>query len=323
MDKKDDIIRKYFQGESLDHLEKEQLSQWKQNAETNAELDAMFKVWQATGNIRFRYSPDLNKQWDILTETTENKVIPFSRRYVAIAASMAFLFLFSWLGYSILSDSDVKISSGPDEIKEHFLPDGSTVWLNESSTIFYPVDFASDKRVVNGDGELFFEVRRNESKPFIVRTAHAEVKVLGTRFNVNTRKNGTKIEVAVQSGKVSVAPKDSKVSSILLSKGEIAALTVESNDWVKTSGHSSNHLAWKTQELIFYEESMSVVLEQLASYFGVTMQVSNKNIKNCLFTSSFSNPTLKEVLDAITLSLELEYTIIDKTIRFTGNGCNP
>ena len=84
------------------------------------------------------------------------------------------------------------------------LPDGSIVNLNSQSTLIFPKEFSDTIRQVELSGEAFFDVVRDESKPFIVKTNNLETKVLGTTFNVRAFSDESEINVSLVTGKVMV-----------------------------------------------------------------------------------------------------------------------
>ena len=86
------------------------------------------------------------------------------------------------------------------------LADGSEVWVNSESELVYPVRFVGEKRVVRLKGEAYFKVQADADHPFIVEANGMEVKVYGTRFNVNTRRDD-QIQTTLVEGSVSVKPK--------------------------------------------------------------------------------------------------------------------
>src|SRR5690606_24170677 len=87
------------------------------------------------------------------------------------------------------------------------LSDGTKVWLNADSHLKYPVDFDKDKRVVELEGEAYFEVAKMNGKPFIVKTQNQEVKVLGTHFNINSYGYEEGIKTTLLEGSVMVSRK--------------------------------------------------------------------------------------------------------------------
>ena len=97
-----------------------------------------------------------------------------------------------------------EISVNHGEHKQVTLPDGTVVHLNAGTVMRYPTEFTSDIRLVEMEGEAFFNVMRDEGKPFIVRTRQADVKVLGTSFNVKAYQEDELMAVSVRTGKVEV-----------------------------------------------------------------------------------------------------------------------
>ena len=120
---------------------------------------------------------------------------------VVFGLSAWYMLAFGWL-----STHDVELltsASSRGEKSIITMNDGSRVYLNSSSTLSYPATFPSDKREVFLEGEAFFEVTRNENRPFVIRSGNLTTKVLGTSFNVNAF-DANNISVSVATGKVQV-----------------------------------------------------------------------------------------------------------------------
>ena len=88
------------------------------------------------------------------------------------------------LYYMPFKNEMMEISTAYGEQKRVVLPDSSEIWLNAGSTVTFPEVFANDKRLVTLDGEAYFTVKKDTTKPFVVETSQLSVKVLGTKFNV-------------------------------------------------------------------------------------------------------------------------------------------
>src|SRR5690606_11476331 len=87
------------------------------------------------------------------------------------------------------------------------LPDGTKVWLNSSSSLRFPVSFVKNSRVVELEGEAYFEVAtlydpkdKTQRRPFLVKTASQQIEVLGTHFNVNAYGNESILKTTVIEG---------------------------------------------------------------------------------------------------------------------------
>ena len=85
------------------------------------------------------------------------------------------------------------------------LVDGTNVWLNARTSLSYPVKFGKNNRQVVLDGEAYFDVTKDKSKPFIVQTDNYNVEVLGTKFDVNAYSETGEFETTLMSGSVKVA----------------------------------------------------------------------------------------------------------------------
>lgn len=128
------------------------------------------------------------------------------RKFTRVAAVIIPLFLLGgFLLYSLsVGDELIEVTAAYGEQKRLLLPDSSEIWLNAGSTITYPQTFAEDKRLVTLDGEAYFIVSKDTTKPFIVETSQLSVKVLGTKFNVRAYTDDERISTTLTSGKVEV-----------------------------------------------------------------------------------------------------------------------
>jgi len=182
------------------------------------------------------------------------------------------------------------------------LNDGSIVTMNQGATLSYPKSFRSDLRELHLEGEAFFEVERDESRPFVVHTTHSTVEVLGTSFNIDAEEAETKVEVAT--GKVRVAHETSQETAIL-TKNESVTLTPSKLSVDKSA--DPNFMAWKTGVFRFANASPSQVIADLQTYYGKKISLKNPNA-SCSFTSTFDNRSLKEIAEIIQLSCDLKLT---------------
>ncbi|NJO02458.1 MAG: FecR domain-containing protein [Bacteroidia bacterium] len=100
------------------------------------------------------------------------------------------------------------------------LPDSSQVWLNANTELQYRQDFQQNRVIILSEGEAFFEVKPDKAHPFTIRTSYGVMtRVLGTSFNVKAYQRLKKVEVAVRTGKVTVAQDQRKFS--ILERGKL------------------------------------------------------------------------------------------------------
>lgn len=197
------------------------------------------------------------------------------------------------------------------------LSDGTKIYLNSGSTIEFPEHFVGNSRKVRLEGEAFFEVAKDSTKPFVIQSDSIQTTVLGTSFNVNTYEENSEIKVSVQSGKVKVnSPND----GVVLGANQQAVFDRKTKAIHKATIHSNNHFAWKDGVLQFNDLQMGEVVKTLERWYGVTFSFENQNIKNCHLSATYKNESLTAVLESIVYTKKgLEYHYIsDREIRISG-----
>jgi transmembrane sensor len=202
------------------------------------------------------------------------------------------------------------------------LPDGSTILLNENSSIEYNQNSFDDKtREVTLSGEAYFDIHRNEKKPFIVHTGKVQTKVLGTAFNINAYNGSNKIEVTVTRGKVQVGDLE-KVYGIITPNQQIK-VNKATLGYEQKNVNAETVVEWKSKYLILDNINMEEAIELISQKYKVSITLSNDKIKNCRITASFLNDeNLDHILKVICSVIETEYHYTtNSTITLSGNGC--
>lgn len=146
------------------------------------------------------------------------------------------------------------------------LADGTSLWVNAGTTVIYPTVFPDHKREIYVDGEVYAEVKRDESRPFLVKTDKLEIYVLGTSFNVSAYKEDTYRKVVLVNGSVDIRLNG---KSRRLSPNQLYTYTgqVSSVETVDAEMYTS----WRDGIYIFRDEPIENILQQLARYYNVTM----------------------------------------------------
>ncbi len=247
----------------------------------------------------------------------------FIRRYAAAAVLLLVSLLTVSMFYLIENNQkEVAISSSEPERIIKTVPfgqkniikflDGSEVKLNAGSTISFISGFEPEKRVVNLQGEAFFDVAKDENRPFFIKSGDAEVKVTGTSFNVRAFENENEIKVAVVSGSVEVNFSNGKQAK--LEKNEMA---IYDNQIKSVSLHSFDYnqeIGWKDGKLIFDQDNLQEVLLKLQRWYGVEIILKEKSVAG-LYNGEFENASLEMVMEGISFAYGLEYTINGKTVE--------
>lgn len=205
----------------------------------------------------------------------------------AAAASIVLFLLFLWP-----QPSSVTVSTQFGETKEVMLPDGSRVLLNANSSISYRKRWtAANEREVVLSGEAFFKVT---SKPaglhpkFRVHTPLADVRVMGTAFNVHYRRG--RVMVVLEEGKV-------KLKEMDMQPGELAVITPQGSTRRKVD--TARFLAWKEHRLVFEDEPLRAIAEVLEDTYGYRTEFRHAEAAGFRLTGSYPADQISLLLAAI------------------------
>jgi transmembrane sensor len=152
------------------------------------------------------------------------------------------------------------------------LPDGSKVWLNAASSIKFPTAFADTTRNVEMTGEAYMEIVKKASQPFIVKANGAEIRVLGTRFNVNAYKDESSIRTTLIEGSVKVTGKSN--GAVVLHPGQQAVLTPDDRLKLQTAD-TEQTLAWKNGIFQFNQTDLDYIMRQIMRWYDVEVVYEN------------------------------------------------
>ncbi len=239
----------------------------------------------------------------------------FRKVFVRVAASVLLALALGSAGYFIGIKQHrtavfTEVISNEDHVlKGITLPDGTQVSLNCSSRLTYPKQFSGKTREVNLEGEAFFEVMPDASQPFVISAGNAQIKVLGTSFNVCAKPGDKTVEVVVETGKVEVAcpaTPSSLQEGLILVPGEKGMLYNDNNQLIKSLNNNPNATAWKTNELLFDKTSLREVIADLEKVYHTEIQLSDPSLNELVLTAHFNNQPLDFILEVIRLTFSLE-----------------
>ena len=192
------------------------------------------------------------------------------------------------------------------------LSDGTIVYLNSDSELRYPVSFCATSREVELRGEAFFEVTKQEGKPFIVKTSLGNITVLGTQFNVCNYPGKEKLVTTLVQGKVSCDLPDGK--SIILAPDQ--QLSVNGNGESKLRTVDTKYFTcWKDGMFLFEEMRMEDILEQLSRWYDIHIFYTNEEVKDLHFSGDLSR--FKDIITFIEMfekSADVKLTLKGNTL---------
>lgn len=188
------------------------------------------------------------------------------------------------------------------------LPDSSIVWLNAASSLQYPSRFTGSNRTVLLTGEAYFEISKDASRPFLVKTALQDVLVLGTSFNINAYDNESKTITTLQDGAIKVCV-SSEERGTVLKPGEQAVSSKQSPVPMVSAAVPGDAIAWKNGLLLFDNTDIPAVMRILERWYDVTV-IYEGAIPTAHFTGQISRSTsLAHVLHMLTQISDVHFRL--------------
>lgn len=192
------------------------------------------------------------------------------------------------------------------------LPDGSKGWINSDSKLSYGSRFNADERVLNLEGEAYFEVKPDAKRPFIVQSGKVSVKALGTSFNVKNYNTEEHISVVLMTGKVEVTANDNHVD---LLPNEQAIFNKHSSILGKNRvDNSLDYSSWMYNTLNFESTPFSEIAHTLERYYNTQIVFKSEALKSYRFTGKPGNTSLASILHLLSLTSPLAYEIKDSVV---------
>ncbi len=245
-----------------------------------------------------------------------NKVLQIFTR---VAAILLFPVL-SLLVYTIVSDKDhytansneLEVQAPAGSRMNIEFGDGTKVWLNHGSKLRYPYRFDSKCRKVFLTGEAYFKVAHNKNVPFIVGTKKLDIEATGTEFNVSAYPGDKTIETTLVEGQVGIYESGSSVRIKTLEPGECIKYNSQENNCTLESGDIQKYIGWKDGLLIFKNDSIPEIAKKLERWYNVDVKIVNEDVKKFTCTATFSEETLSQVLELMSLASPVSYSLTPK-----------
>lgn len=187
------------------------------------------------------------------------------------------------------------------------LPDGSHIWLNSGSSVKFPVSFAGLKeRKVFISGEVYFEVSKDQRRPFRVISEGQQVTVHGTHFNINGYQDEPESKTTLLEGSVDINGTLLKPNQqAVLGKDELKVIPVD----------AENVIAWKDGYFRFSDESLESIMRKVSRWYDVDVVFEDPSLKNTEFGGVMTKYTkVSKVLEMLELTGEVSFDLKGKKI---------
>jgi transmembrane sensor len=199
---------------------------------------------------------------------------------------------------------------------EIVLSDGSKVWLNSGSKLIFPAQFSKDKREVYLEGEAIFEVAHRQKHPFLIKSEHHEIEVLGTIFNISNYKDDPTITTVLESGSIQINVTDDLLfnadHTVKITPGTRASFDKKGRGIITKAVATEAYFSWRDGIFIFRNDSLKSIMKKISRYYNVEIVINDEHLANETFSGYLDvKETLEHVMQTIkdTQSSKFEYEL--------------
>ncbi|MDP4208682.1 MAG: DUF4974 domain-containing protein [Bacteroidota bacterium] len=323
-----------------------------------AYLRKIKEAWGSISNLKDFDQSTVDADWaNVLAKINEKKAQTIKGKKVNLLhgynvwlrVAVVFILAVFLSGILYILNRHFSIGSGEIAYNEIVVPkgqrsqlvlsDGTKIWINAGSKLKFPLRFNGKIREVWLQGEAYFEVAKNPSKPFFVRTHDLNIKVWGTEFNVKSYEDEGITETTLVKGLVSIQKKDAKgvaAKEVFLKPNHkaiyvndesvlhpsekkklrqqlsepIYSQEIQLSEPIKTDPDVS----WIDGKLVFENETFENIMQKIERKYDVRIVLLNEQLKNARFTGVLKNIPVEQTLRALQLTTPFSYSIKDNEI---------
>lgn len=347
----ENLIGKFNHGTITRDELKELIAHFREHEPGSELLEIYQRAWDSSATDLNILNPEAEYSM-IVDRINRKQIIPLSRKsrfireFWKYAALFVLAFSISWLinknttttinNQGQTTFQNIEVPYGSKTRIE--LPDGSKVTLNSGSKLRYESNLGNNTRAVYLEGEAFFDVKKDASRPFYVNTSGIKIKVLGTSFNVKAYPEEKTVETTLVTGKVEIFENnrsENKPIAVLLPsqkaifEKETATVALkdkepasedsadDDNIAIKTGIKTELSVAWKDNEFVFDNERFEDLVVRIERWYNVEIDLSNAELKNARFSGKFDKETIEQALKALTFVSPFRYEIKKNMITIT------
>ena len=324
-----DRIRRFFEGEVTDEDEKYIREIFCDSSADNELEHLLKKQWyelteddtvieKNLDHILYRIHYDINCS-KMKSLTPVKSLIKWVARVAAILLLPMALYLgINYHDYSgPLGLTQTEIKAPAWTRAKYTLPDSTVVYLNSNSSIWYKSNFISARNVVL-DGEAYFDVHTDRTRPFSVNANNLIIKALGTKFNIASYHDENNLEVVLEEGELLVNDTGSG-RIVQMEPDELVTYNKDqdkfNSEYVQTQAYTS----WTEGKLVFRNDPIDVIARRLGRWYNVDVDIKGNNFDKVRLRATFIDENLEEVLYFLKLSLPIDYKIISGGISADDN----
>lgn len=323
-DQIDLIIANYLSGEASE-TEKEELFRWMEESPANKRFfEENQRIWEKS-HTYFSASEIDSDRKKIKNQIIHQLSKPGKRvglsvwiyRVAAILALPVMLGIGWYLG-SGRSGSETamcEVTTPKGQISKCVLADGTQIWLNAGTTIKYDPSLKGNFREVKLDGEAYFKVSKNKHKPFVVTTKYAQIKVLGTVFNLKAYSDDNKVETTLEEGSVEFSMNGSSAKPVELKPGEQIVFNSSENKLTMGKVETYLHTAWKDGKYVFKDADLRTIIAELERLYDVRIHLQNDSLLQLHFRGMFEyEQNIFSALETLERTTNMKYRMDGRDI---------
>lgn len=187
---------------------------------------------------------------------------------------------------------------------EIVLSDGSKVWVNSGSKLTFPAIFLDGRREVYLEGEAIFDVTHNKNQPFIVKSKHQDIEVLGTVFNVSNYADDSAVYTVLKSGSINLHYKNNNLitsqNELKITPNTLATYDKGTRELKTKIVEVETYFSWINGVFVFKNDSLKSIMKKLSRYYNVEIIIKDNDLANHLFSGHLDvNQDLEHVMQTI------------------------
>jgi len=299
------LIVKYLSGEATPS-EKAHILSWAKESPENAQQ--LVDLKNSNEQIEFSKNKLFNsenafkefEQKHILTPKTKIRKLYFA---LSAVAAIALIFVVFNIFVKQPQPQSIILAQANTAIEQVELIDGSTITLNENSSIFCTQTFDKTHRTIYLKGEAFFEIAHDTLHPFIINVNDVYVQVVGTSFNILSDSISKNVLVTVKTGKVKVAY---NTQTIFVEAGEQVSFNSSIKKIEPSSQNISNSDAWKTGELNFKDTPLPEIIKVLNKEYHTSFEIGSEELFNCKLNASFKRSDIPSINELLSILIKVD-----------------
>lgn len=304
-----DILQRYIEGNATQE-EKEAIARWLDADERNMQEFLLLRnvydttIWHKEGKSKLTLSKHFAENG------RSNRRVKLIKEFAKVAA----VFLIALGSYHLFVFPQLKIENAVEQMvyapegqrAEVTLADGTKVWLNAKSSLVFPNQFEGEERIVELEGEAYFDVTHDEEKKFIVKTDQYDIKVYGTEFNVNAYRESEQFETALLKGSVEIISNTTEERVMLSPNNRVYK---DNGKLVSDAIKNQDQFLWREGVLFFDNKKVGDLLKDLELYYGVEIEVKKPELLSHQYTGKFwTKDGVEHVLRVLQLRHRFKYS---------------